>query len=207
MTATGVKWLEIFMWVMNFSRDQYIIDWWMVFYSLSLSAGWRIVWRKNYTHHLEWWSETDSFTKVIHRHKFTLSWCCTCCLLLLQYVLWLAGCCDLINYRVDLVVGTWIQFIFPFFKIRCYHWIDLLDEVSRAVSVPSCYYTGIKWCFPGEYVMHSTRVTVVVMNHHELGHHQLCISFDDALLWYIAWPLLVGSTHSIGKSSKQKGSF
>ena len=85
-------------------------------------------------------------------------------LLLLQYVLWLAGRCDLINYRVDLVVGTWIQFIFPFFKIRCYHWIDLLDEVSRAVSVPSCYYTGIKWCFPGEYVMHSTRVTFVVMN-------------------------------------------
>ena len=130
-------------------------------------------------------------------------------LLLLQCVLWLAGCCDLIKYRVDLVVGTWIQFIFTFsfFKIRCYHWIDLLDEISWAVSVPSCYYTGIKWCFPGEYVMHSTRVTVVVMNHHELGHHQLCISFDDALLWYIAWPLLVGSTHSIWKSSKQKDSF
>ena len=147
---------------MNFSRDQDIDGW---YFTHSVCPGWRIVWQKNYTHHLEWWSETDSRQFNQSNPSSQIDVVLMLYLLLLQCVLWLAGCCDLIIYQVDLVVGTWIQFIFPFFKIRCYHcWIDLLDEVSRAVSVPSFYYTGIKWCFPGEYVMHSTRVTFVVMN-------------------------------------------
>ena len=155
MTATSVKWLEIFMWVMNFSRDQYIDGW---YFTHSVCPGWQIVWRKKL--------HSSSTGVMVRNRQFNQSnpssqidVVLMLYLLLLQCVLWLAGCCDLIKYRVDLVVGTWIQFIFPFsfFKIRCYHWIDLLDEISWAVSVPSCYYTGIKWCFPGEYVMHSTR--------------------------------------------------